>query len=162
MRLIVWKGGCVAVSLLLMAGGCAEKPRETLPPGQPVVSPSPGPSTSKRASKTVTPKTTPRPAAPAPDPTPASSPRLLSPDPTGEQHDRWGQEAIRKIELAEQLATRVDQKQLTREQRDTFLTVQNFLSKAKEALAVDDLPRALTLADKAHTLVGDLPTSPPP
>lgn len=150
MKHIAWKGWGPAIGLLLIAAGCAERPKESLPAGQPSLSSLPASSVSKRAPKALTPRAAPRPA-------PASSPPLLSPDPTGDQQE---QDAWQKIELAEQLVTHVNQTQLTKEQRDTFLTIQNFLSKAKEALAVNDLPRALTLAQKAHTLAAELPTTP--
>ena len=78
----------------------------------------------------------------------------------GTERHRYVQEASQKIEVTEQTAARVDQKQLSKEQHETWVAVQNFLSKAKDALVANDLTRAKTLAEKAQALVTDLPMQP--
>jgi len=48
------------------------------------------------------------------------------------------------------------QQKLATEQQEIFLTIQSFLSKAKEALSIMDFPRAFNLADKAQVLANEL------
>lgn len=75
----------------------------------------------------------------------------------GEKEDnRLKQEAGVKVAGAEQLVRQIDQKKLGKEQQETLLTIQSFLSKAKEALSTEDSLRAFTLADKAFILAQDL------
>ena len=66
------------------------------------------------------------------------------------------QEASVRIARAEQMANKVDQKKLTLEQEETYLTVRSFLVKAKKAMQAKDFARASTLADKAGTLAEEL------
>jgi hypothetical protein len=67
------------------------------------------------------------------------------------------QEAMAKIRQVEQRVAQIDHKHLTKQQQDTLLTIQSFLSKAREAVSLKDVPRAVNLAEKAQTLVGELP-----
>lgn len=94
-------------------------------------------------------------------PTPKTAP-LLSPDVTEKEKEKGKteQEAMTKISLAEQRVTQIDQKRLTKQQQETFLTIQSFVSKAKEALSLKDVARAINLAEKAQTLAGELPNLP--
>ncbi len=62
-----------------------------------------------------------------------------------------------KIRQVEQRVAQIDHKHLTKQQQDTLLTIKSFLSKAKEAVSLKDVPRAVNLAEKAQTLVGELP-----
>ena len=66
------------------------------------------------------------------------------------------QEASMRIARAEQMANQVDQKKLTLEQEETYLTLKSFLVKAKKAMQVKDFARASTLADKAIILAEEL------
>jgi hypothetical protein len=88
--------------------------------------------------------------APSKPPAPKPSPVLL-PD-SKVKGNRMAQEASVRIARAEQMANQVDQKKLTLEQEETYLTLKSFLVKAKKAMQVKDFARASTLADKAIIL----------
>lgn len=83
-------------------------------------------------------------------------PTILSPRVGQEEEDRLKQEAKSRIDEAERLVKQIDQRKLAEEQRGTFLTIQSFLSKAKEALSLEDFLRAFNLADKAQILALEL------
>lgn len=55
---------------------------------------------------------------------------------------------------------RIDPSRLAREQQENYLTIQSFLSKAREALSTRDMQRAFTLADKAYLLADELSKTP--
>ncbi len=65
-------------------------------------------------------------------------------------------DAQNRIEGTERLVRQIDQKKLVGEQQQNLLTIQSFLTKAKEALSARDLQRAFTLADKAYLLADEL------
>lgn len=65
-------------------------------------------------------------------------------------------DAQSRIEGTERLVRQIDQKKLVGEQQQNLLTIQSFLTKAKEALSAQDLQRAFTLADKAYLLANEL------
>jgi hypothetical protein len=69
---------------------------------------------------------------------------------------RMAQQASVRIARAEQMANQVDQKTLTLDQEETFLTIRSFVVKAKKAMQVKDFARASTLADKAIILAEEL------
>jgi len=77
-----------------------------------------------------------------------------------ERKDKMENEVTTKIRHTEQLVAKVDSKNLTLQQNETFTAIQAFLSKAKEALHEKDMSRALNLAEKAEALAQDLPNSP--
>jgi len=110
----------------------------------------------------VTPSAPPEPPAvkrePAPPPpvTPPAPPPVLSPQIGSGDEDRLRREANTRIEKTEQIVAQLDRKRLAKEQVETYSTIQNFLSNAKEALAARDFPRASNLADKAQILAEDL------
>jgi hypothetical protein len=81
---------------------------------------------------------------------------VLSPQIGRTDEDRLRREANSKIQTTEQIVAQIDLKRLAKEQQETYATVQNFLSNAKEALAARDFPRASNLADKAQILAEDL------
>jgi hypothetical protein len=85
---------------------------------------------------------------------PKSSPVLL-PD-SKVEGNRMAQEAGVRIAHAEQMANQVDQKTLTLEQEETYLTIKSFVVKAKKAMQVKDFARASILADKAIILTDEL------
>jgi hypothetical protein len=87
-------------------------------------------------------------AAPTPSP-------VLLPD-SKMEGNRMAQHASVRIARAEQMANQVDQKKLTLDQEETFLTVRSFVVKAKKAMQVKDFARASTLADKAIILAEEL------
>jgi len=79
---------------------------------------------------------------------------VLSPEVEDEQ--RMRRDAQNRIEGTERLVRQIDQKKLVGEQQQNLLTIQSFLTKAKEALSARDLQRAFTLADKAYLLADEL------
>ena len=81
---------------------------------------------------------------------------VLSLEASQEEEDRLKQEAMSRIDGAERLVKQIDQNRLVEEQRGTFLTIQSFLSKAREALSLEDFLRAFNLADKAQILALEL------
>jgi hypothetical protein len=129
--------------MAIALAGCAEQRKEAITP------PLPHPAA----------KVPPRPSPGALDDKPRE-PLLLSPALAEDQKDKVEREVTTKIQQAEQRIAKIDQKQLTTQQNETLLTIQSFLSKAKEALSQKDVPRALTLADKAQTLAQELPDTP--
>jgi len=73
-----------------------------------------------------------------------------------EDEQRMRRDAQSRIEGTERLVHKIDQKKLVGEQQQNLLTIQSFLTKAKEALSARDLQRAFTLADKAYLLADEL------
>ena len=62
-----------------------------------------------------------------------------------------------RIDGAERLLHGIDPAKLAEEQAEqNLLTIQSFLSKAKDALSARDVQRAFTLADKALLLADEL------
>ncbi|HEX9899627.1 MAG TPA: hypothetical protein VGC81_10400 [Candidatus Methylomirabilis sp.] len=110
----------------------------------------------------VTPSAPPEPPAvkrepsPPPQVTPPASPPVLSPQIGRGDEDRLRREANTRIQKTEQIVAQIDRKRLAKEQQETYSTIQNFLSNAKEALTARDFPRASNLADKAQILAEDL------
>ena len=125
---------CCAMLLAVVAAGCAEK--------QAIVPPTPAPAPAK-----------PRPVKKQPPP---PAPPLLSPQVGQAEADVLRQEAEARVEGTEQLIKQIDQKKLAKEQEETFLTIQSFLSKAKEAISTEDFLKAFNLADKAQVLAQEL------
>ena len=60
------------------------------------------------------------------------------------------------VEKTQNLIRTIDEGQLTKEQHDTYLSINSFLEKSREAFDQDDLPMAMNLAEKAHTLVKEI------
>ncbi len=97
----------------------------------------------------------PPPVEPAPSP-PPPPPAVLSPQVSSEQERQLQRDAQDRIDRTERLLSQVDPKRLAGQQQESYQTIQSFLAKAKEALYARDVQRALTLADKAHVLAGEL------
>lgn len=93
---------------------------------------------------------------PAKKQSPPSAPTMPPPQVGYGQEDHLREEAKDKVEAAERILRQIDKKTLEREQEDTFLTIQSFLVKAKEAFSARDFLMAFTLADKATILGEDL------
>jgi hypothetical protein len=81
---------------------------------------------------------------------------VLSPQVGRADEDRLKRDFSTRIQKTEEIITQIDQKKLSKEQQDTFSTIQSFLVNAKEALAAQDFLRAFNLADKAQILTEDL------
>lgn len=108
------------------------------------------------------PNAPPPPPAPAPPPPrTAAIPRetpapVLAPQASAEEEQRIKNQAERRIEGTERLVQKIDPSRLAREQQENYLTIQSFLTKAREALSSRDVQRAFTLADKAFLLADEL------
>jgi hypothetical protein len=65
-----------------------------------------------------------------------------------------------RIDDADRVMGRIDQKKLGKRQLETLTTIQSFIVKAREAIGARDFERAYTLADKAHVLAEEITTTP--
>jgi hypothetical protein len=83
-------------------------------------------------------------------------PRVLAPHVSSEDERRIQSETQRRIDGTERLMRHIDQGRLGEDQQRNLLTVQSFLTKAREALSERDMQRAMTLADKAYLLADEL------
>jgi len=79
-----------------------------------------------------------------------------------QDEERVQRETQGRIDGAERLVRQIDQKKLVGDQQQNFLTIQSFLTKAKEAISARDVERAFTLADKAYVLARELSRAVPP
>jgi hypothetical protein len=75
---------------------------------------------------------------------------------TPEEEKRLQAGVRARIDGTERLVRQIDEWRLQGEQRESFLTIQSFLAKAREALLARDVQRALTLAEKAYLLADEL------
>jgi len=141
----------VILLAVIMMGGCAEK-RATVVPGSPLPPPRSPPVKKEPSPVRKEPPPAPTPVRKEPPP----APTILSPQVGQEEEDRLKQEAKSRIDGAERLVKQIDQNRLVEEQRGTLLTIQSFLSKAREALSLEDFLRAFNLADKAQILAQEL------
>jgi hypothetical protein len=138
---------CSAILLLtVILAGCAEKKTAVIPDTRPGL-PKPRPVRKE-----------PPPVRKEPPPVKEESPpsTVLSLEVSQEEVDRLKQEAMSRIDGAERLVKQIDQNRLVEEQRGTLLTIQSFLSKAREAISLEDFLRAFNLADKAQILAQEL------
>jgi len=177
--LAVALGGCASVSDLFLPAPAMPSPRAATVDEEPATVPRPAPASREPApgpAKPVTPppaarepqSPAPPPAAPVPPPPrtaaiprePNVPPPVLAPQASAEEEQRIKSQAERRIEGTERLVQKIDPSRLVREQRENYLTIQSFLSKAKEALSTRDVQRAFTLADKAYLLADELSKAP--
>src|SRR5512147_1527066 len=113
----------IGVVLLFAAilAGCADLKRIFSPtPPPPAAAPPPAPT------PPAPPPAPPARKAPAPPPPPP----VLSPEVGREDEERQKRDAGGRIQKAEETIRQVDQKKLTKEQQETFSTIQSFLGKA--------------------------------
>jgi hypothetical protein len=133
------------------------------PAATPAPAPPPRPASGRTASTPPPPPAVaslPPPAASPPPPSPAPTPApVLAPQVGGEEERRLTLATQTRIEDAEKLVQRIDQKRLGRPQQETYSTIQSFLAKAREAMSGKDYQRAFTLADKAQVLAEELSQS---
>ena len=97
--------------------------------------------------------TTPPPAPPRPAP-------VLSPHVGTDEERRLVAAAQTRIDEADRVMGKIDQKKLGKRQLETLTTIQSFIAKAREAMGARDFERAYTLADKAHVLAEEITTTP--
>lgn len=61
-----------------------------------------------------------------------------------------------KIDETQNLLRTINERQLSKEQYDTYISINSFLEKAQEAFSQNDLSMALNLSEKAHTLTKEI------
>ncbi|WNM60012.1 hypothetical protein [Candidatus Nitrospira allomarina] len=61
-----------------------------------------------------------------------------------------------KIDETQNLLRTINESQLSKEQHDTYVSINSFLEKAHEAFSQNDLSMALNLSEKAHTLTKEI------
>ncbi len=109
----------------------------------------------RRTTRTApdTPEASPEPAAPEP---PAETP-TLEPRETPQQESQLRRELLARTQQVQQLIARArNAGQFSDNDRRIIEAAQSFLGQSSKALEDGDLPRALTLARKAHLLVSAL------
>jgi len=165
-------GGCASVGDLFLPAPAVPQQRPAVVEDEPVPAPPARPAPAAREpapgpAKPATPPAREQPPAPVtPVPAPprtAAIPReptvpapVLAPQASAEEEQRIKNQAERRIEGTERLVQKIDPSRLAREQRENYLTIQSFLTKAREALSTRDVQRAFTLADKAYLLADEL------
>jgi len=81
---------------------------------------------------------------------------VLTPQVGKADEDRLRKESEGRIQRVEQLLAALGQRRLGTEDRETQDTIKDFIAKAKDALASQDLLRAASLSEKAQVLADDL------
>lgn len=139
---------------LLIVPGCATVERIFSPSAQPAPPP---PSPTAPAPAKPVPATPPAhpPAPPVRPPVPPVPP-VLTPQLGKADADRLRQETEARIQRTEQLLASLDLQRIGSNDRDTQSTIEDFIDKAKEALASADLLTAASLSEKALVLANDL------
>ncbi len=143
----------LALALIVAMGlaGCA-KLKDPFSPG-----PTPSPPQPMPLQPTPPlPSSPPRPSAAPVEPAPSPPPAVLSLQVGSAEERRLQRDARSHIDRTERLLRRVDPKRLAGPQQESFLTIQSFVAKAKEALYARDVQRAMTLAEKAYLLAEEL------
>jgi len=143
----------VILLLTVMLAGCAEKKSAVIPNAPPALS-KPRPARKQPSSERKQPSSVSKEPPPIKEESPP--PTVLGLEASQEEEDRLKQEATSRIDGAERLVKQIDQNRLVEEQRGTLLTIQSFLSKAREALSLEEFLRAFNLADKAQILAQEL------
>jgi len=116
--------------------------------------PAPPPPTKEPEPAPPPPKKEPEPAPPKKEP--EVTPPVLAPQVGKQDEEQLRREASTRIQRAELLIGRIDEKKLTKDQQEQFLTIQSLLKSAKEAVESQDLTRASNLAEKARILAEEL------
>jgi hypothetical protein len=81
---------------------------------------------------------------------------ILIPEHPDEDNGKAMKKYKAKMEETRTLMRTIDESQLTKEQYDTFHSINSFLAKAQEAISQDDMSMAVNLAEKAHTLIREI------
>ncbi len=96
------------------------------------------------------------PEAPSVKKEPEVAPPVLAPKVGKQDEEQLRRDVGTRIQRAELLIGRIDEKKLTKDQQEHFLTIQSLLKSAKEAVESKDLARAANLAEKARILAEEL------
>ena len=126
--------------------------KEPVAPAPPKKEPAPAPV--KKEPEPAPPKK--EPEAPSVKKEPEVVPPVLAPQVGKQDEEQLRREAGTRMQRAEVLIGRIDEKKLTKDQQEQFLTIQSLLKNAKEAIEAKDLARASNLAEKARILAEEL------
>jgi hypothetical protein len=110
------------------------------------------------------------PAAPEHSPVAKPAPPVLAPGPVEPvppppppvvaarvpHEDQVAQEVNTRLAKTQEIISKIDGTKLSRDQRVIFSSIQDFLTKAKDAYQAKDMSRAQVLAEKASKLADDL------
>jgi hypothetical protein len=83
-------------------------------------------------------------------------PTTLIPEHPDEDNGQAMKKYKAKMEETRTLMRIIDESKLTKEQHDTFHSINSFLEKAQEAISQDDMSMAVNLVEKAHTLIREI------
>jgi hypothetical protein len=95
----------------------------------------------------------------SPQPVPAPSeqkPAILVPESPNQDNGQVIVAYKSKIDETHNLLRTIDESQLSKEQHDTYVSINSFLEKAQEAFSQNDLSMAVNLSEKAHTLAKEI------
>jgi outer membrane biosynthesis protein TonB len=123
----------------------APAPAKKEPPAPPPPTKEPEPAPPKKA-----------PDAPSANKEPEIAPPVLAPQVGKQDEEQLRRETSTRLQRAELLIGRIDEKKLTKGQQEQFLTIQSLIKSAKEAVETRDLTRASNLAEKARILAEEL------
>jgi hypothetical protein len=84
-----------------------------------------------------------------PPPAPVLSPQVS-------EEERLTKEVNARLGRAERVIEQIDPARLDEDHRQMFASIQDYVSKAREAISNKDLPRAGVLSEKASTLADEL------
>ena len=152
----------VVTSLPASAAPPIEGPLTPAPPltPRPLITTPPMPAAPRPAPQPQAPAPPPPQVATAPPPAPPRPAPVLSPHVGTDEERRLVAAAQTRIDDADRVMGRIDQKKLGKRQLETLTTIQSFIVKAREAIGARDFERAYTLADKAHVLAEEITTTP--
>ena len=161
-----WRVGLAgAVAAIVVAvSGCASIDSLFSPPPSPPAKKEPALAPVKKEPEPApAKKEPPAPPLPTKEPEPAPpkkepevTPPVLAPQVGKQDEEQLRRDAGTRMQRAEVLIGRIDEKKLTKDQQEQFLTIQSLLKNAKEAIEAKDLARASNLAEKARILAEEL------
>jgi hypothetical protein len=122
---------------------------EPVPPSAPRVSP-PAPASPPAVVKPAPSSSAPGPVEPPPPPPP---PVVAARVPN---EDQIAEEVRASLAKTQKIVNTIDGRKLSRDQLEIFTSIQDFLTKAKEAYQAQDVSRAQVLAEKASKLAENL------
>ena len=149
----------ILAALVVLAAGCssARPVQPALAPSEPALPPNVAAPGSDPAPLPATP---PAPDGAAPSTPLAPRPKTSARPPVITSRLANEEEIARAVNVrltkVNGIVDRIDPSKLTRDQRELFASLQEFVAKAKEALRTRDLPQAQVLVDKALGLADSL------
>ena len=73
--------------------------------------------------------------------------------------EQIAEEVTQRVTRAQEIIDKIDAAKLSRDQREILSSIQDFVTKARDAYQTKDMPRAQVLAEKASRLADDLAAS---